>query len=1582
MDPFGKHENTTCPSHVTYSHREDDPGYYNWCVVPNSGYDAILFAGVALLAACLLQGKFSALWIMAAGAVCQTVAFPVNLGRFGNSLAIWLGIRPADILLYTFLPPMLLDASVRVNFFLFQKVLLHVVSFAFLLVMASTVILTPILLFLFNLRSEGWQWPDAALFAVMLASTDAVAVSALLKSAGAPEHLVVILEGESLFNDATSIVLFQVVFGAVQNISDHKPAFEGSVLEQIGGVTSKILRLAAGGALVGYAFGIATRLLLKLMHRRGHKAPEQLALTLSLSYLCFYCANAPLEVSGVIAVVVYGLSGCSTAKWHMSAKIVETGIFDSFWDTVGFSINGVVFFFAGASSVNFFWRSSAELLLQEPDRALIYSFWRLPFLWVVMFAVRGACILALNPLFSLAGTGFSTAEIVFSAIGGLRGAISLILAQVVVTEHRPGSHNSRVIAQLVLWTAGVVVLTLAINAPIIPPLINRLGLLTVAPVKARMRAKAARALMRHSHHAVHELQQDQDEMLRGVDWRGVEKQVDLTDALVHLLPGRPQDPEAAVQQAEKDSAGTGPLKSVMQGIRHAAKGDMGRARSVLEPLLERHSSDMDQHMHEYRLDIEEADAASSANVQQRREAPEKAKKGDDGLDELEVPFLSDKRKAKPKDKDNKDGKLRQEQADEENPPRTSTASNRAPPSSSRSSREAPAEGFPPTLPSPFSREESQEVPVLSTASVKRSGSTAPSTGPGSPPATQPPQEGMHPVIVPCLVPAGGGKHRRGSPSVHWTSTNWQPLPAPDAVTSSQAANARRSLQRINSQRRPTASKSQQRRHGDTRALQRALSGMFTADTPSTTKGGNQSEDPEAEVEEEEEQFVFSQDEMVEEARLRLVAGLKRYYHAKRAEGLLSARGMQLLDWVCAAQMDAASQPLFLWSRIEREACGHMRVRVLSQLLFWGRKFALFLRTLRPRWLFLPILWPLARLLNVWSVDMSRVMLLTLEVAMEFWLSLQWTPQAQWLKDTDTPCNALKLEVREQSRAVWHFILDREVEAPARFCSIQTFRAALAVMTQQAGFVDQLYKTGMVDDGEHQILEEIVDRRARQLTRIGPGWKLPQGSDVLRGVPALQGLPESTFEYIVTHGRLVRYAPDQVIWQPPSSEAQGSTSGSFPCPGSGIFIVAVGLVKTTFSGPGQSPKEFFVGAGEVLMLLPALLNEGMVGVGPATAMGSALGHGPVVFHLPQDLIDELRARASSDLSLKQLELDLHRMAAMYVLGRTKPQLLKAAQAHYKHMALQRTRRAVMRRLGPVHERRLGRRPRAEEVWAGVRTSEAAQKVVARELEHALFKPQAALQSPGSWEDVQQDDQAREDAMADEEILSTMDPKDVAKALQLKAVDAGKELKEQLRDARLVVLGPWQQLAVCSSLVLLKGSLRTSGQACQQQEPGEQSRSEEEQAGDVRPQQQGDWHIKVQYRSPCVLPWLWEAVSQSGDVLLTPQPITHVAGQTGATIVICPPRSSDTAHDNGDDPESSAALDERVSREARDRGASSQDEGAADSAANDEEKGFAVLHGQVPAKRLASGGAAEAVEYDHAEGSRRGDGADVPSIVDAA
>lgn len=62
------------------------------------------------------------IWISWAGGIAQGVAFPVNLRQWGNALALWLGISPSDLFLYIFLPPMLLDAAIRISYFHFRKV--------------------------------------------------------------------------------------------------------------------------------------------------------------------------------------------------------------------------------------------------------------------------------------------------------------------------------------------------------------------------------------------------------------------------------------------------------------------------------------------------------------------------------------------------------------------------------------------------------------------------------------------------------------------------------------------------------------------------------------------------------------------------------------------------------------------------------------------------------------------------------------------------------------------------------------------------------------------------------------------------------------------------------------------------------------------------------------------------------------------------------------------------------------------------------------------------------------------------------------------------------------------------------------------------------------------------------------------------------------------------------------------------------------------------------------------------------------------------------------------------------------------
>ena len=48
--------------------------------------------------------------------------FPFNLGRLGNGISLWLGISPYELFFYIFLPPLLCDSAVRIDFFLFKQV--------------------------------------------------------------------------------------------------------------------------------------------------------------------------------------------------------------------------------------------------------------------------------------------------------------------------------------------------------------------------------------------------------------------------------------------------------------------------------------------------------------------------------------------------------------------------------------------------------------------------------------------------------------------------------------------------------------------------------------------------------------------------------------------------------------------------------------------------------------------------------------------------------------------------------------------------------------------------------------------------------------------------------------------------------------------------------------------------------------------------------------------------------------------------------------------------------------------------------------------------------------------------------------------------------------------------------------------------------------------------------------------------------------------------------------------------------------------------------------------------------------------
>jgi hypothetical protein len=100
------------------------------------GVEHVQAAGLSLEAADIVQGcQYSrCLWLatlrprnpevslLPPGAALAGLAWPFNLRQLGNSLAIWLGINPWQLFFYIFLPPLLLDAAVRIDWYMFRKV--------------------------------------------------------------------------------------------------------------------------------------------------------------------------------------------------------------------------------------------------------------------------------------------------------------------------------------------------------------------------------------------------------------------------------------------------------------------------------------------------------------------------------------------------------------------------------------------------------------------------------------------------------------------------------------------------------------------------------------------------------------------------------------------------------------------------------------------------------------------------------------------------------------------------------------------------------------------------------------------------------------------------------------------------------------------------------------------------------------------------------------------------------------------------------------------------------------------------------------------------------------------------------------------------------------------------------------------------------------------------------------------------------------------------------------------------------------------------------------------------------------------
>ncbi|MBK7857879.1 MAG: sodium:proton antiporter [Archangiaceae bacterium] len=278
---------------------------------------------------------------------------------------------------------------------------------------------------------------EGLVFAAVIAATDPIAVVGLFKSLGAPKRLAVLVEGESLLNDGTAVVVFTMIVGVAMGQPFSVPT-----------AAVDLVRIVGMGIGVGVAIGYAVSLVI-------HKVDDpmiEITLTTIAAYGSFVAAEH-FHFSGVIATVTAGmLCGNYAARTGMSPSTRVAVL--TFWEYLAFALNSVVFLLIG---------------FEVKVDALFEAWQPIVAAWVAMTAGRAAVVFAVAGLLRRGREAVPRAWAVVLTWGGLRGGLSMVLVLGL-----PLAMPHRELIQTM--TFGVVILSILIQGLTMGPLLRRLGL--------------------------------------------------------------------------------------------------------------------------------------------------------------------------------------------------------------------------------------------------------------------------------------------------------------------------------------------------------------------------------------------------------------------------------------------------------------------------------------------------------------------------------------------------------------------------------------------------------------------------------------------------------------------------------------------------------------------------------------------------------------------------------------------------------------------------------------------------------------------------------------------------------------------------------------------------------------------------------------------------------------------------------------------------------------------------------------------------------------------------------------------------
>lgn len=422
-----------------------------------------------------------------------------SLPELHDAVSSVANINP-DLILYLFLPILIFDAAYELNLHIFKKTLANATLLAapglIICMLLTGALMMGVATFIPGF--ESWTWAFALMFGALISATDPVAVVALLHELKTSKRFSTLVDAESLLNDGTGIVCFMLFFGAYA---------AGETTHASPVIT--FIREVGLSTLLGF---LLARIVIWFITRINSEEMVQNSVIILAAYLTFILSQYYLGVSGVIALVAFGLTVTYVGKPRLKPQV--NTFMEHFWELLTYIANTLIFILVGvviAEKVDFSWGALGVLIL----------------IYIALNLIRFAMIMLPYPVMKRLGYGLTRRESVILTWGGLRGALAMTLALMV--SYTPAIPED-IRSQVLFFTAGIVTLTLCINATTMRALLNRLGLTHVPSARTMLAYRIEKSIRDNSEKYLEGLKKR--DALEGANWHKVES----------YMTAQPQEP--------------------------------------------------------------------------------------------------------------------------------------------------------------------------------------------------------------------------------------------------------------------------------------------------------------------------------------------------------------------------------------------------------------------------------------------------------------------------------------------------------------------------------------------------------------------------------------------------------------------------------------------------------------------------------------------------------------------------------------------------------------------------------------------------------------------------------------------------------------------------------------------------------------------------------------------------------------------------------------------------------------------------------------------------------------------------------